>query len=1488
MASDVCFTTFKEFSPLYYLLNAIPKKIQKGFRSILVHLTALDANKDYIAVGTSIGMLYLYCRRLKKMKKYNLEGKTETITVVKLLACFDDLVAIGTASGRVALFQLVSPLPGRNKQLRRFDIVGVHKNTITTLTWSTNGMKLFSGDDQGKVAYINVDLDQGACNSTVILEDSTPIVQLDYNQKVLLVSTYHRSLLIYTEQNIINQVGTQPRKSAGRFGACFLPGLCKQSALTLYSSRPGLRLWKSDIQGTVQSTLILKDVFANGVKPFELFPRLSSPTGSNVIIKPTNRNLGILKSFLHDGWLLSWNEESIYVVDSVNQALIGGLEGSSAIVSVSCTEDEIFVLTGDRDIIRISNRPEGVNSQLSPLYTSMKTTLASAESLHAIQQTEISVQEMQHENSASIFDASKLQRSLSAPSPDPDQFQILSTRYDLESEMGDETGERCCSLTSEPRSRSSSVNSNVSTFSHITTPEQHVEGFPSATSTKTPGSSERFRSISMEEFDQQLIVISLKKKKKRKQANSTSESSVVKSEMNCFNESQSSEATYLSDFVIDGSLTTTCDFSDQISLSSSLDRLTTDSPDQESQVSADLNNILQEENNYNISDIVVGPESFPTLLEEPLFLEDFSLKSSVNASLTNEGSSCSNMNFANFSGFESSNKSEILGSYSDKIEDRRDEDPLLHNVPDGEVAEANEKSYGSTSCLQDSLDNNVVNTTTNCHSPRVKPDDPGHLMLFVCDRDNVQETLSESSECYLDERHTLLMRILSPDKIPNNQSKAFSQLHIDDDEHHSLVVTKTEDDTETFVYNADEETEKKHTQAQLSSSSDDEDIYGHGQPQSSSETSVTELHRSYCAEESLGTVFPDMAKPGQEELEHLKSDQQFSESWMGYSGPGCGILSLVVSEKHIWCLDYKGVLYCSPVHSGSLRWQKFEDYVQQVSVSPSGILLWKIDQKSSKAFACGKVTMKGKRHWYEALPQAVYVALSDDTAWIIQTNGELYLQTGLSADRPCARAVKVDCSYPLVQITSRDNVVWALTEQRTVLFRHGISSLCPEGEQWLCDIVSERQMLEPVCIALGDQQTSWALDTNGNLWFRSGVTPNKPQGEDDHWWQVSITDYVVFDQCSIFQTIIHATQTVASVAQAPVERVADKLRGAFWSQQPPSHPSLLNVNSSGVWITSGKNEFHVAKGNLIGTYWKTVVPRGTVSAAKWAFVMASVAPTKKGSFLWLGQSNKDLFCINDQNSEFRPSTVQLPPDLEMVLISACPDAIWGLDSKGQIHIRTLSESCPSGMHWTKLDVTQLGNVKLASLTCGSQHVWACDVDGIVYFRVGTQPLNPSMMLPAWIAIEPPEQPLRTQLISIYSSPNDQMLWAIDNRGNVHVRIGITEAMPVGTDWEHVPGLQASQLAVSTRTVWVCCSNGNVARRYGITEKNPTGDYWKKIPGNVTCLTVTPQDELWAISPGGSLLQRLTKAFSHSNTLAKSSRSSLLCQSEDFDDEWEVI
>uniref|UniRef100_A0A8C8JVK9 HPS5-like beta-propeller domain-containing protein n=1 Tax=Oncorhynchus tshawytscha TaxID=74940 RepID=A0A8C8JVK9_ONCTS len=1068
-------SALREFCPLYYLLNAIPAKVQKGFRSVVVYLTALDTNSDYIAVGSSIGMLYLYCRRVCQMNKYNIEGKSEAITTVKLLSCFDDLVAVGTASGRVALFQLVSQLPGRNKQLRRFDVVGLHKSTVTALAWSANGMKLFSGDDKGKVVYSAVDLDQGVCNPVLLFEEPSAIVQLEYSQKVLLISSHQRSLLFYTQEQALQQLGTKPRKSNGKFGACFQPGLCKQSGLLVYAARPGLRLWRTDVRGLVEDTRVLKPLFNQQVPQFELFPR-PAPTGG---YRPQERQLGLVSCFLREGWVLSWNEYSVYVLDCLNQVIIGALESCGDIVSVSCTENEIFILKGDRDIVRISNTPEGLASNKQD---QLSDNPEAGEAVALVERPEVG-ERLSHQRGASV------------------------------------------GCTSESRSRSSSITSWDS-----------VQGMMLSTPTTTEQSdlsSSRYSAINQEDFQQELVVKAIKVKKKAKR--------------------------------------------------------------------------------------------------------------------------------------------------------RR------------------------------------------------------------------------------------------------------------------------------------------------------------------------------------------------------QGEWQY---WMGYTGPGCGILNLVVTDRYIWCLDFKGGLYCSALPDGGLSWQKFEENVQQVALSPSGSLLWKVEQKTMTAYACGKVTIKGKRHWYKALEDSAFVALSEDTAWIIHTSGDLYLQTGLSVDRPCARAVKVDCPCPMTQIAARGGVVWALSEHRAVFYREGLSSYCSEGEMWKYDKISESQGLEPICIALGENNTAWALDTGGSLWFRTGVTAKKPQGDDDHWWQVSITDYVVFDQGSLFQTLIQATQNVATATKAPVERVAECLRVAFLSQQSQCQPSLVSSNTTGVWIASGRNDFHVAKGSLSGTFWQGVVPRGTVSATKWAFVYSSALLSKEGSFLWLGQSRKDLFCVWDQDGQMHPTTVQLPQDIEMVQLTACRDALWGLDHHGRVHIRTLSTSCPTGMHWNLLDLSQLGQVRLISISCGSQNVWACDGYGMVYFRVGTQPLNPSMMLPAWICIEPPEQPVGVHLIRIHTSPNDRMLWAMDNRGNVHVRTGITDEMPVGTDWEHIPGLQASQLVLSVKTVWVRCPNGEVARRYGITDKNPAGDYWKKIPGLLNWLTVTPMDELWAVSLSGGLSHRLTKTMVH--TVVKCHVNTGSLSGEDLEEEWEVI
>ena len=50
------------------------------------------------------------------------------------------------------------------------------------------------------------------------------------------------------------------------------------------------------------------------------------------------------------------------------QVIVGALESSGDIVSVSCCDNEIFILKGDRDIIRLSSSPEGQASSCEYQY----------------------------------------------------------------------------------------------------------------------------------------------------------------------------------------------------------------------------------------------------------------------------------------------------------------------------------------------------------------------------------------------------------------------------------------------------------------------------------------------------------------------------------------------------------------------------------------------------------------------------------------------------------------------------------------------------------------------------------------------------------------------------------------------------------------------------------------------------------------------------------------------------------------------------------------------------------------------------------------------------------------------------------------------------------------------------------------------------------------------------------------------------------------
>lgn len=105
--------------------------------------------------------------------------------------------------------------------------------------------------------------------------------------------------------------------------------------------------------------------------------------------------------------------------------------------------------------------------------------------------------------------------------------------------------------------------------------------------------------------------------------------------------------------------------------------------------------------------------------------------------------------------------------------------------------------------------------------------------------------------------------------------------------------------------------------------------------------------------------------------------------------------------------------------------------------------------------------------------------------------------------------------------------------------------------------------------------------------------------------------------------------------------------------------------------------------------------------------LAVVGPEQEGSVLRLGSGWRtsavhghaaagghspfpDFFFFFFFTSAFGVLTRRCPRQVELTQLSACRDALWGLDTHGRVFIRTLSSPCPAGLHWTSLDLSQLG------------------------------------------------------------------------------------------------------------------------------------------------------------------------------------------------------
>ncbi|XP_033105345.1 tectonin beta-propeller repeat-containing protein 2-like isoform X1 [Anneissia japonica] len=1386
----------REYEPLNYLIELMPKKAQRGLTSLNVDWLSMDVNTDFIAIGVNFGMVFLHNRKDRKMTKIRCQDKSGKITALKMLKVLDHQVAIGTSTGSVELHLI--PLPGRPQQMKMFPF-NAHKSQITCMEWSPNGMKLYSGDNQGVIVCAQVDFYEGNCSTVVILKESEPVVQLSYAYKCLLVSTWGRTVIFESDSRSIKQVGQQPRKCKGTFGASFIPAVCKARDAKFYLSRPGLRLWRSDIDGTVENTLLFNELIKIG------YPQLSLLEGTPSLIQDGHSEIQFGPVIIYkESLVLSWSYSSLFILDPINMKVISGCSGSlGSIMDVSVVGDEIFILTrgAGRPIVRLACSPESIYSRPS------EHTQFTREELRLLKdqnEARISKLESQHEVSTNPEQKPNIVSKFLIKAADEIVSGAKMTKMNIEKLEQKLKSSPKQSPTPERKASLSETDGKVEPDAVPTTPAASLSAEVLASQFKEAGGNQEDHVDTQEEPVTNGVISSDIQETLLKNDNSG----------------------------IKPKVDTTTTFKD-IGKESFEDELVFSK-----QKKPKKKGKKKKGKGKPNDDFISVPETLPSLTSTDTNLPSFEILDNyahTDGDVLLETLSTSGVHDNLQSMLKKDCESSTTGVIKEAVSS--EENPPQHNGGDQSDINGHSETQNNFGCVKNDLSKDDDNTFLNVSTLSSKQ------TIGSCD--NVLNIFAT--------KH-------SPD--PNNLgSNSCNESVTSADDPRSLTSCKDDNLAPIEDGGGISDTDLKD------------------QPQTEKDISIYDRPNTLGKNKSLEHEPDQISTSSHESLEaEMSSDdfnlpegiqQKVAGSWVHCNSPGV-ITQLIVSDRHVWCVDNHDRVHFTLINSGKYKWNKLRDSAQQMAVSHTESIVWRVHRKSGKAYACAPITPRSPigSKWAETCHDVCYVALDETIAWIIKTNHDVYVQQDLSRDRVYSRNVRVSSSsqIKLDQVATSRGVVWGRVTDGNMVYRNGITDNKRTGTEWL---PFDGQSIQVVSMAIDSRNTGWVIDQDGNVWMKTGVTMETPQGDSKNWWQVPMSEYLMQDR-STFSALFENTITM----------VGKQIFKAYHQ----SRPMFIGASSAGVWVAGSghvKSSLYASKGNLIGSYWNMASPHGLSQSAQWLCISASGAYGTSG-MIWALQKSGEVFCF--PSDTLRPCLIEPPVGQDnLKYLSSSAEGLWAIGESNSVYVRDgMSPRHPQGLRWKTLNLSQLGPSKVIHLTCGSIGVWACDSDGNIHFRLGLcMPRNDSMV-PAWVQVDGKPTGSGNYFTNVYVGPGDNIVWALDNKRNVYARWGISNRLPIGLRWEIVQGTPANLLCVSSESVWALCPNGDVFRRHGITEKNSLGDYWKKVPGNFSLLSVSQNDELWAIDNEGHIFQQLVKMFSRGGEHLQ--RTTAIIE----EDDWDVI
>ncbi|XP_032749465.1 Hermansky-Pudlak syndrome 5 protein [Rattus rattus] len=337
-----------EFESLDPLLTAL------RLDSSRLKCSSIAVSRKWLALGSTGGGLNLIQKDGWKQRLF-LSHREGAISQIACCSHDDDYVAVATSQGLVVVWELNQERRGKPE---RIHVSSEHKGRkVTALCWDTAVLRVFVGDHVGKVSAIRLNtLKQAKAAAafvmfpvqTIITVDSC-VVQLDYLDGRLLVSSLTRTFLCDTEREKFWKIGNKERE--GEFGACFFPGRSAGSQQPLiYCARPGSRMWEVSFDGEVLSTHQFKKLLS--MPPLPVIAASSEPQYDHAVGSSQSLSFPKLLHF-SEHCVLTWTEKGIYIFIPQNVQVLLWSEVKD-IQDVAVYKNELFCLHFNGKISHLS------------------------------------------------------------------------------------------------------------------------------------------------------------------------------------------------------------------------------------------------------------------------------------------------------------------------------------------------------------------------------------------------------------------------------------------------------------------------------------------------------------------------------------------------------------------------------------------------------------------------------------------------------------------------------------------------------------------------------------------------------------------------------------------------------------------------------------------------------------------------------------------------------------------------------------------------------------------------------------------------------------------------------------------------------------------------------------------------------------------------------------------------------------------------------